>query len=385
MGILSSLGFQRRKDITAQYAPAVYDAPYGSSYFAGSFGGPNNWGSAVDRQAAMSVPAVAACRNLIASTIASIPLEVYSDTTGKEILSPSWIKQPDLRAPRSVTLAWTIDSLIFYGISYWRVTEVYADDNRPSRFEWIQNTRVSTKYNQYSTEVDYYMINGEKVPMEGLGSLITFQALDQGVLMRAGRTIQSALDIERAANIASQTPQPSGYLKNTGADLPDAQIQGLLATWKNARQNRATAYLTSTLEYVPTQFAPKDMMYNEAAQFLSTQICRAMNVPPYMISAETMRSNTYQNVLDARKEFFAYTLQPFISAVEDRLSLDDLTPRGQVVRFAADETFLRANPMDRLAVVEKLLGLQLIDLNQAKEMEGLTPDGSNEADSTNIQ
>jgi hypothetical protein len=104
-----------------------------------------------------------------------------------------------------------------------------------------------------------------------------------------------------------------------------------------------------------------------------------------MISAETMRSNTYQNVLDARKEFFAYTLQPFISAVEDRLSLDDLTPRGQVVRFAADETFLRANPMDRLAVVEKLLGLQLIDLNQAKEMEGLTPDGSNEADSTNIQ
>jgi len=385
MGILSSLGFQRKKDITAQYAPAVYDAPYGSSYLAGSFGGPNNWGSAVDRQAAMSVPAVAACRNLIASTIASIPLEVYSESTGKEVTAPSWIKQPDLRAPRSVSLAWTIDSLIMYGCAYWRVTEVYADDNRPARFEWIQNTRVSTKFDQWSTEVDYYMINGERVPMDGVGSLITFQAFDQGILMRAGRTIQSALDIERAANIASQTPQPSGYLKNTGADLPDAQIQGLLATWKNARQNRSTAYLTSTLEYVPTQFAPKDMMYNEAAQFLATQICRAMNVPPHMISAETMRSNTYQNVLDARKEFFAYTLQPYIAAIEDRLSLDDLTPRGQIVRFAADETFLRANAMDRLSVIEKLLELNLIDLNQAKEMEGLTPDGSNEADATNLQ
>ncbi len=37
-------------------------------------------------------------------------------------------------------------------------------------------------------------------------------------------------------------------LKNTGADLPPAEVQGLLASWKSARQNRSTAYLTSTLE-----------------------------------------------------------------------------------------------------------------------------------------
>jgi hypothetical protein len=72
----------------------------------------------------------------------------------------------------------------------------------------------------------------------------------------------------------------------------------------------------------------------------------------------------------------AYSLAPYINAIEDRLSMDDLTPRGQVVRFAVDETFLRANPQDRLAVTEKLLQLGLIDLNQAKEMEGLAPDGS---------
>ena len=53
-----------------------------------------------------------------------------------------------------------------------------------------------------------------------------------------------------------------------------------------------------------------------------------------------------------------------------------MTPRGQIVRFAVDETFLRANPQDRLAVTEKLLTLKLISLDQAKEMEGLAPDGS---------
>ena len=123
------------------------------------------------------------------------------------------------------------------------------------------------------------------------------------------------------------------------------------------------------------------MTYNDSSEQMAAQIARLLNIPAHMINAEHNRSSTYQNVLDARKEFLAYSLAPYINAIEDRLSLDDLTPRGQVVRFAVDETFLRANPQDRLAVTEKLLTLGLIDINQAKEMEGLTPDGS-ESDTT---
>jgi hypothetical protein len=58
-------------------------------------------------------------------------------------------------------------------------------------------------------------------------------------------------------------------LKNNGADLPESQIQGILAGWKAARQNRSTAYLTSTLSVENIGFSPKDMMYNEASQYLS--------------------------------------------------------------------------------------------------------------------
>lgn len=368
--------FGRKRELTAQTNPAIYDAPFGSSYGMGNFGGWNNWASSVDRQAAVSVPAVNQCLNLIKGTIAGIPLEMYSLSTGEELAMPTWVRQPDLRAPRSVTIAWTVDSLIMYGVAYWRVTEVYADDLRPARFEWIQNNRVTTKLDKYSQDVEYYMVNNERVPDSGVGSLVTFQAFDQGLLIRSQRLINSAIQAEEAANVGISSPQPTGYLKNSGADLPDGQIQGLLNTWKNARKNRSTAYLTSTLEYVPTSYSPAEMTYNDSIEELASQISRAMNVPAQMINAEHNRSSTYQNVLDARKEFMAYTLAPYINAIEDRLSLDDLTPRGQIVRFAVDETFLRANPQDRLAVTEKLLQLQLISLDQAKEMEGLTPDGS---------
>ncbi len=70
-------------------------------------------------------------------------------------------------------------------------------------------------------------------------------------------------------------------------------------------------------------------------------IARAMNVPAYYISADMNNSMTYQNIIDGRKEFVAYSLQPFICAIEDRLSMDDITPRGHVVKFAIEESFLR--------------------------------------------
>ena len=364
--------------IQAQVAPAVFDAPYGQLYGSYGLGGWNNYANAVNRLQAMSVPAVANCRNLIATTIAGIPIELYDLATGSELPKPTWLKQPDKRSPLSNTIAWTVDSLIFYGVAYWKVCEVYADDGRPARFEWIQNDRVTVKLDQFNQNVEYYMINNEKLPMDGVGSLVTFQMLDQGLLMRAARTIKSAIDLELAVNIATQTPQPSGYIKNNGADLPDDKVQGLLNTWKMARQNRATAYLTSTLDYVATQFSPKDMTYNESAQYLATQICRAMNVPPHMISAEQMRSNTYQNVIDARKDFMTYTLYPYIEVIQSRLSLDDITPRGQQIRFAIDDTYLKADALTRLQVIGQLLELGLVDINQAKQMEDLAPDGDQE-------
>jgi HK97 family phage portal protein len=216
--------------------------------------------------------------------------------------------------------------------------------------------------------------------MSGIGSIVTFQSLLPGVLQTGGRTIQAALDIQKAAAVAAATPMATTILKNTGADLPEAQIQGLLAAWKSARQNRSTAYLTSTLEAQNLGFSPKDMTYNESSQYLSTEISRLMNVPAYYISADMNNSMTYQNILDGRKEFVAYSLQPFISAIENRLSMDDITAHGNRVRFAIDETFLRVDTTARLATIQTMLELGLIDLNQAKEMEGLTPDGNTDAD-----
>ena len=372
-----------KSEIRAQYAPAVMDQPFGSYWGSTAFGGNNNYANSILRQDAMGVPTISRCRNLLCGTIATIPLSTYSKATGEEVANMVWVDQPDERQPRAVTISWTVDSLLMYGVAYWQVTEIYKEDGRPARFEWVQNDRVAIKYNQFNTEVEYYSVNGTRLPMSGIGSLVTFQALDQGLLLKSQSTIRAAIDIEKAAAIAAQTPMGSGYIKNSGADLPDNQVQGILAAWKTARQSRGTAYLTSTLDFQAISFNPKDMMYNESKQYLATELSRACNVPAYLVDAETFRGMTYQNILDGRKEFAAYSLAPFITAIEDRLSMDDLTPRGTYIRFAVDETFLRVDPLTRLQVTGQLLALNLISLDQAKEMEGLAPDGSGDTDDPN--
>jgi HK97 family phage portal protein len=360
--------FSRKPQILeAQEAPRVMS----DSYL--SFG--NYYPILVTRQQALQVPSIKRCRDLICGTIASIPLEYYKKSTGEHVAAPRWVNQPSKAQPRFETLYFTLDSLLMFGVSYWVITETYLEDNRMANAEWVSNSRVTFNTDSTNSYVTEYYLDGKPVPMSGLGSLITFQK-DEGILAVGGSTIKAALDVQKAAAIAAATPMASGILKNTGADLPPAEVSGLLAAWKRSRQNNSTAYLTSTLEFQGTQFSPKDMLYNEAIQNLATECARLCSVDPYYVSASQNTTMTYANVQDERKQMVAFTLQPYVSAIEARLSMDDISTAGHYVKFALDDSFLRTEPMERLLVLEKMLALGLITTEQAMEMEDLSPNGN---------
>lgn len=354
---------QPKPDLLAQYAPQVIQNGLTSSFITN-----------ISRNSALEIPSVARARNLICSTIAAMPLELYRKSTGEEIGKPVWLDQPAVNQPRAVTIAYTVDSLLFYGWALWLIKSRYQEDGRPASFEWINNSRITPQYSNDDYTITGYAIDGVTYSND---EVVTFQSLNDGILTTGARVLLGALELEKASTISATNPQPSGVLKNTGADLDPKEVQGLLAAWKSARQNRTTAYLTSTLEYQPTSFSPKDMMYIEAKQDYATQIARLMNIDAFYLSADANNSMTYSNLLDSRKQFVSLSLQPFISAIEDRLSMNDVTAMGNEVRFDVDHSFLRANPMDELLVIEKMLSLGLIDINQAMEMTDLTPNGSN--------
>jgi len=338
----------------------------------------------IDRISAMSIPAVNRCRNLICNTIGAMEFKLELKRTGEYLPKLPWMDQLSKNQPMAVSLAYICDSLLFFGVAYLEIESTYQDNGYPASFNWVANSRVIPKYNKSNTFIESYQVDGAVRPTSGAGSLVTIQSMSDGLLQVGARVLTAALDLDKAASVAAATPMPSGVLKNTGADLGENEVQGLLAAWRNARNNRSTAYLTSTLEFQPTSFSPKEQMLNEARQYMATEIARLCNVPAYYISADMNNSMVYANLVDERRQFVSLTLQSYISAIEQRMSMNDITPSTQKICIDLDSGFLRADPMERLNVIEKMLTLGLIDVNQAMAMEELTPNGS-ASDAINLQ
>ena len=370
MGFFRDLiGVTPKSDIKAQLAPPVMGDPFNYYTPLSAF--------TIDRAEAITIPSVQQARNIICGIISGMDLSTYSKATGEEIPNLPWVNQLEKSAPNNVTLSWIVDSLIWYSTAFLRVVEEYQDDLRPARFEYIRNSRVTVELNKDNTYVDQYFVDGKEAPMSGIGSLVTIQIGKDPILTSGARILKSALDLEKAVSVASSTPQPAGILKNNGADMGEKEVAGLLSAWRRARETRSTAYLTASLEYQPTAFSPKDMMYVDALQNASAQIARLFNIDAFYLNCDMNNSMVYQNVLDNRRQLVSFTLAPYLQAIENRFSQDDLSAQTQFIRFDIDSGFLRSDPMERLAVIEKMLQLELITVEQAREMEELSPNGDN--------
>jgi hypothetical protein len=117
-----------------------------------------------------------------------------------------------------------------------------------------------------------------------------------------------------------------------------------------------------------------DVYKRQARQHTANEIARLAGIPAWYLNAETA-SATYSNVSAERRSLVDFSLKPIMACIEQRLSMDDITARNQIVRFDLD-AYLRGNPVEQIDVVEKLLALQLIDIPEAQKMLDIVPGGN---------
>jgi len=323
------------------------------------------------REQAMSVPSVARARNIICSTIGSLPLETYNHFT-KEHLDPNRvIMQPDPRIAGSAIYAWIAEDLLFHGVAYGQVLDSYAasDNSRVRAWTRVAPDRVTYNLNANQTEITAYMVDGLHVPPSGIGSLVVFSGLDEGVLNRAGRTIRAAQELEKAAELYAKEPVPTMVLKSNGTNLTPERITKLLESWKVARNTRATAFLNADVELNALGFDPQKLQLNEARQYLATEIARAVGIPASFVSAETT-SMTYSTTVMERKALIDFSLRNILTPIEQRLSMADFVPNGVEVRFDIDD-FLRGSALERAQVYEILNRIGAMSVEQIQEEEDL--------------
>lgn len=325
----------------------------------------------VARNQAMTVPAIARARNIIAGSISGLPIYRFTDA-GRDLRPAPWMRQPDPFVPRQTTLSWTVDSLFFYGVAYWQVLDVYAEDGRPSRFRWIDPVRVSPILNRDGTLVEGYNVDGSPVPKTGVNSLVVFSGFEDGLLRRAGRTIRTAIQLEQAALTYAETPSPMVALKNSGSPLPTGKVNELLQAWREARNRSATAYLNESIDIERIGFSPAELALVEARMATAQELARAAGIPPWYLGVDAGSSMTYQNVGNSRRDLLDFALMPYITAVEQRLSLGDILVAREQVKFDLTD-FLRSSPIERAQLYQALVPLGILSPDEVRRLEDLAP------------
>jgi len=317
----------------------------------------------ITRKEALSVPAVLRARNLVCSTLGGLPLRLHGPD---RVARPSrLLEQPELGVPRSVTMTRLYEDLYLDGIAWWRV-KLLGWDNFPAVVERVDPALV------HVDAAGVVRISGREVSDS---EVIRFDSPNPGLLDAGARPIRTCLLLDAAAARYANEPIPPGFFTpKEGADPEDAEVQKVLDNWQTARQTRGTGYVGSALDYHTVMMTAEQIQLADSRQHAVLEIARAGGIDAEDLGV-SVTSRTYQNGEQRRQDLLDFTLGHYVSAVQDRLSMGDVTPRGSYTKVAF-EGFLRSDTIGRYQAYELGLKVGAVAEDEVRDLEdkpALTP------------
>lgn len=318
----------------------------------------------VSRREALSVPSVRRARDLICATIGGLGLQARNGS-GEQV-EHALLGQPEsaLGIVRSVTVTRTAEDLLFDGAGLWLVLG-RTSAGFPSSVE-----RVEVANWQQDPTTRAIRVNGRDVDP---GDLILFASPNDPLLTTGARAIKALIALEQTAAEYAQNPEATFWFSSRdGIDPDDDDTQALVNAWQAARRRRAVAYVPAAyqLDKAP-RMTPEELELMSARQHAVLEVARLTGIDAEELSVSTT-SRTYANTQDRRRAFVDFTLGPLIHAIEERLSLGDVTPRGQQVRFNLS-SFLRSDDLTRMQTYEIGLRVGAYTQDEVRALEGRPP------------
>lgn len=344
-------------------------------------------GSGASRAMAMSIPAVAACRNLIAGTIAQ--LGITRSRGGSSIEPGLLLTQPDPSSTWAATIERTVDDLLFYGSAAWLVlardgvSTQFNPGGLPVRARQIPVTAVTQLVSETVSDYDVvkgYEIMGQRVDRN---DVIWFDAGNEGVLTYGARAIAQAYDIEAAARRMATVDIPAGVLQNAGHELGPDEAADIVASFQEARQNNSVAFLQN-VTFDRVDINAHDLQLVEARAASATECARLFNVPVALIGASPTGNASallYSNIAQNSAQFIQQAVGPLLSAIERTLTLESVTARGQRVHFDVG-AYLRTDPQASVDYVTSLLAAGIVTVDEARSFLGIAPQGQTDPNIT---
>lgn len=338
--------------------------------------GAATWAQPVTREFALQVPAVLRGRNLICS-ISTLPLR-HVRVADRSLVESSLLNQIDPNVANVVTLAQTVDDLIFYGTSWWQYLKSDSD-GFPTSARHLNHESVSlhppagSSLQRLPSDIDpasVVWVDGR--PADGR-RMIRFDSPNPPLLVAAKKAIRRAALLDGTAALYAEHPRALEYFTPTeDADADDEEILVNIRAYVAARRARAVGYVPASLKLNTVEaISPADLQLVQLQARAALDLANALGLDPEDLGVSTT-SRTYNNATDRRRDRINETYGSYLRAIVERLSMNDVTRRGYVVEFDLSE-YLKADPSTQASVAATYHGLGAVTVDEIRADIGRAP------------
>lgn len=278
----------------------------------------------LSRADALRVPAISKSRAVLHSLIATHPL-IALDRAGKLANQPTWLYRSDTGINPYLRNCQIIDDHLFAEASLLAV-------ERGSTNQIID--AVVVPYDWWTLDSDG-TIRVQGVPADP-NSVVYLPGPGPGLLNQARATIVAALQIDQAWTGRVRNPAPVMILEEKeDSGMTSEEAKPYVEAVAAARRNPDSAVM-----FVPykmnlrVETSEATDLFETGRNALRLDFANFTNLPASILDGSVAEASlTYSTQEGKRNELFDYSI-PFWSApIEQGLSLDNVVPRGQRIRF----------------------------------------------------
>lgn len=321
---------------------------------------------------ALRLSAVYRCVEVISSSVAQLPIELYSiDEQGFRTYNRNHkvayllATEPNEYMTRYNFMKVVVASILLRGNAFAQV--IRDQDGYPKTLMLLDNDRVTITNG-------IYRIDGKKIDRANILHFLNFS--EDGingisVLTHASRTLSLAANSEKHA---------SGFFKN-GANLSGVltvqsslnkgQKDAIKQSWADTFDPvtgtpNGIAVLEGNMEFAPISINPADAQLLETRQFNVVDICRFFGVSP--VKAFDLSKSSYSTVEATQLSFLTDTLSPLLENIELELERKLLLPSERTkydVQFNV-EALLRVDKNSLAEYYQKLFNVGAITINEIR-------------------
>ena len=236
-------------------------------------------------------------------------------------------------------MLWTVDDLLFYGESLWYSTALDVD-GRPTRMPSGPPIRRLDRERTRDEIVDL-----DEHPLDP-DRLIYFPGPHEGILRFGSRTIRQASTLEQTAADVAAHPFRLELHQVTGATLTPSERREVVSETRAALNASDGVLFTNAALETKEHRMDSDALLIGGRNAAALDVARHISMPGAMLDATTEGASLeYQTATARNQQWIDYGLSLYMGAVEARLGMDDVVPRGQRAAFdTADLTTPTAGP-----------------------------------------